>query len=276
MLTCGKSRGVVAGDGSAVRVVPAPPVAGRPRGEVLSVSRETGPDGWLLTAIQDPLLEAILEEDAGRRGYNLRPVRYPAQALEALKTGRVAAAIGDMDAPHLPGIDILQIVSSVSGDIPVVLVGGQGSAKIAVEAMREGAFAFLAKPFEPDYLVATVRRAIEMYELRRELLKLKQRDDAAAHAASSGGQPAPAGGAGSPPRMGGSPCARIGPIERLLEGGSKEGDARRTSLRRALEAHGWNFGRAAKALGMPRAALYEEARRLNVRREDGSCRGGSA
>ncbi len=233
----------------------------------LTVSREAGTKGWLLLGLQEPLLTEILAEDAGRRGYEVRLVGYPAQAMEALKIGRVAVAIGDMDAPHLPGIELLQLVSSVSGNIPVVLVGRQGVAKIAAETMREGAFAFLAKPFEPYLLAATAWRALEMYELRAELLDLKLRGSGAFPAALPEHAPATAGNAGPRKVMVGSPCARIGQIERSQGGAPREGEARRAALRRALEAHGWNFRLAAEALGMRRSVLYEEACRLGV------CRG---
>jgi two-component system repressor protein LuxO len=81
----------------------------------------------------------------------------------------------DLELPDTNGIEILRTIRSRALPCAVIVVTAHGSVKVAVEAMREGAYDFIVKPFAPDRLLVTVRNAIE----RRHLEALAAVNDTA-------------------------------------------------------------------------------------------------
>lgn len=76
----------------------------------------------------------------------------------------VDCLLTDFQLPDLDGLEILQIVQKASPRLPVVFVTGKGSVRIAIEAMKHGAFDYLEKPVERSDLLAAVQSAIERRE----------------------------------------------------------------------------------------------------------------
>ncbi len=83
------------------------------------------------------------------------------------------AVILDLMLPGISGMDVLKRIKSVDSEIPVVVVTGYATVDKAVEAMKEGAYDFISKPFTPDQLRITVERAAERrrFQLERELFR---------------------------------------------------------------------------------------------------------
>ena len=69
--------------------------------------------------------------------------------------------ISDIQMPGMTGIEFQKKVRALDPDIPVILITGHGDIALAVQAMRDGAYDFIEKPFEPDHLLDIVHRARE-------------------------------------------------------------------------------------------------------------------
>jgi DNA-binding NtrC family response regulator len=87
-----------------------------------------------------------------------------AQALAQLE--RVDLVISDFAMPGMDGLELLRRVRERDEALPVVLLTGQGSERVAVRAIRSGAYEYVPKPFDPDELTAIVDRALEARALR--------------------------------------------------------------------------------------------------------------
>jgi len=74
----------------------------------------------------------------------------------------------------MDGIDILKTVKRDRPEIPIVIISGHGNIEIAVAAIKQGAYDFIAKPFNIDQLLVVIRRAMETAKLRRENVSLRQ------------------------------------------------------------------------------------------------------
>ncbi len=74
----------------------------------------------------------------------------------------------------MDGIDILKTVKRERPEIPIVIISGHGNIEIAVAAIKQGAYDFIAKPFNIDQLLVVIRRAMETSKLRRENVSLRQ------------------------------------------------------------------------------------------------------
>ena len=98
-----------------------------------------------------------------------------ARALDALKDTVPDVVLLDVELPDTNGLDILRRIRARNLPSAVIVVTAHGSVKVAVEAMREGAYDFIMKPFPPDRLIVTVRNALE----RRQLQTLAAANDIA-------------------------------------------------------------------------------------------------
>jgi DNA-binding NtrC family response regulator len=98
----------------------------------------------------------------------------PSQALEIIKRKNVGLVLLDLIMPEIGGEELLEKINSETPEIIAIVVSGLSDLKTAVECMKRGAFDYIQKPMEKDRLVASVRNAIEMLNLRRENLLIKE------------------------------------------------------------------------------------------------------
>lgn len=99
-------------------------------------------------------------------------------ALDALDADYPGVLISDIRMPGMDGMTLLREVHRRDPDLPVILITGHGDISTAVEAMREGAWDFLEKPFAAGQLIDVVRRATEKRQLSLENRRLKAELDA--------------------------------------------------------------------------------------------------
>jgi two-component system repressor protein LuxO len=104
--------------------------------------------------------KAFLETD----GYEVRISETGGAALDAIKADKPLVAIVDINLPDMSGLDILRALQQGKAACEVIIITGQGSINLAVEAMREGAFDFIMKPFSPERLKTTVKSALAKAE----------------------------------------------------------------------------------------------------------------
>ena len=104
----------------------------------------------------------------GRRGHSVAVAAGGEQAMERINEKRPDAVVTDLQMPGMSGLELLAEIRKIHEDLPVVFMTAYGSVETAVEAMREGAFDYVTKPFGGDELGISVERAIEHGRLRRE------------------------------------------------------------------------------------------------------------
>ncbi|KGY11941.1 C4-dicarboxylate ABC transporter [Vibrio tubiashii] len=106
------------------------------------------------------------------------PARFFASAEEALlaikQDGLPKVVITDICLPGLSGENILSSILHQDPNIPVILITGHGDISMAVNALRNGAYDFIEKPFPIDRLIDTTRRALDKRDLTLENQELKR------------------------------------------------------------------------------------------------------
>ncbi|MBS1132128.1 MAG: Helix-turn-helix, Fis-type [Proteobacteria bacterium] len=95
--------------------------------------------------------------------------------LAALATSSPALVVTDVRLPGKDGLSLLRELRQHDRELPVLLMTGHGDVAMAVEAMREGAYDFIEKPFPSERLIAAVRSALEKRALILENRQLKER-----------------------------------------------------------------------------------------------------
>ena len=96
------------------------------------------------------------------------------QGLEQIESLSPDIVLTDVRMPNVDGIEVLSAVRRQDPAIPVILMTAQATLQSAVQAVNEGAFYYIQKPFRNDDLVAILRRAAEHRRLRVENQSLKQ------------------------------------------------------------------------------------------------------
>jgi two-component system response regulator HydG len=94
--------------------------------------------------------------------------------LEQLTAAAPDIVLTDIKMPGVTGIDILAAVKEQDPETPVILMTAQASLQSAIQAVNEGAFHYVQKPFSNDEIVALCRRAAEVRRLKAENKQLKQ------------------------------------------------------------------------------------------------------
>ncbi|OPX37340.1 MAG: response regulator protein [Desulfobacteraceae bacterium 4484_190.2] len=107
------------------------------------------------------------------RGHSVDICMNGRDGLETILKGSYDLALLDMKLPDMDGMDILRTVEREKLGVYVIVMTGYSTVQNAVEAMKQGAFDYLAKPFSDDELVLAVERAIEKKRLVEENLALR-------------------------------------------------------------------------------------------------------
>ncbi len=112
-----------------------------------------------------------LQSVFAREGFKILLAPGGREALELVRKERVDVVLTDLMMPDMDGLDLLRSVKTVSPETEVILMTAYGTVARAVEAMKEGAWDFVTKPFKKIQIIKGVRRAME-----KQILLLENRN----------------------------------------------------------------------------------------------------
>jgi DNA-binding NtrC family response regulator len=136
----------------------------------------TSPNGSakiLLVDDESGILESLKILFKGE-GYTVSVANSGKEAIVALDGDRPDLVLTDIRMPGASGLEVLAKARTVDPELPVILMTAQASLQSAVQAVNQGAYYYLQKPFANDELLAICRRALEARHLRRENKALKK------------------------------------------------------------------------------------------------------
>lgn len=115
------------------------------------------------------LVKEVLVED----GYEVSTAGDGRTAMALLAKHPAQVVLTDLKLPDTTGLDVVEQVRRLDPRIQCIVMSGYGSIDLAVQAMKEGAADFLTKPFKPDVVSLTLKRVLEVQQLRQENAVLK-------------------------------------------------------------------------------------------------------
>ena len=110
-------------------------------------------------------------------GFEVQLFSCAEDCLSQLPAHFAGVIVSDVRMPGMGGMALLSQLQQRDPDLPVILLTGHGDVPMAVEAMREGAYDFLEKPFSPEALLSSLRRALEKRQLVLENRRLHEQAD---------------------------------------------------------------------------------------------------
>lgn len=106
-------------------------------------------------------------------GYEVAWAATGREAIAKFKESRFDLVISDLKLPYHTGLDILTMVKESRPTVPVILMTAFGTVETAVKAVKDGAFDFITKPFEPDHLLLLIKKALQGQKTLSENMILK-------------------------------------------------------------------------------------------------------
>jgi two-component system, response regulator, stage 0 sporulation protein F len=108
--------------------------------------------GRILVVDDEAPVREVLTEYFGTEGYEVESAATGLEALSAVRGGRVDLVLLDVRMPGLDGVQVLRTIRELADGLPVIMVTANEDVGLARETLRLGAFDYVAKPFDFDYL----------------------------------------------------------------------------------------------------------------------------
>ena len=123
----------------------------------------------ILIVDDEPDIRALIAGILDDEGYEVRQAANSDGALAAFRQKRPNLVILDiwLQNSRLDGLGILEALHREEPRVPVVMISGHGTIETAVQAIQQGAYDFIEKPFKSDRLLLIVARALEAARLKR-------------------------------------------------------------------------------------------------------------
>jgi FixJ family two-component response regulator len=125
----------------------------------------------------------VVDDDDGMRralslllntvGYETAAFATPAEFLEQFKPDTAGCLVLDIRMPGMSGLELQQHLNRRGSMLPVIFITGHGDVPMAVQAMKEGAFEFVQKPFRDQDLLDRINHALEQDRENRSTLALR-------------------------------------------------------------------------------------------------------
>jgi DNA-binding NtrC family response regulator len=122
--------------------------------------------------------ELVVRDSLGKwfdgEGFEVSIAESARAALDWLTRGRFDLALVDIKMPGVDGIELQSRLRQIDPEMPVIIMTGYASVETAVQALKNGAYDYITKPFDPDELVHLVTRAISHRSATREAARLRE------------------------------------------------------------------------------------------------------
>jgi len=119
----------------------------------------------ILVVDDEPLIREIIIRKLSEFGYIATPVENAFEALNKMREKSYPLVLSDIMMPGMDGIELLKRLRSLYPDTAVVMITAVSNVNIAIEALREGAYDYLIKPFNFEEVVLSVKNAFERRDL---------------------------------------------------------------------------------------------------------------
>jgi two-component system NtrC family response regulator len=127
----------------------------------------------ILLIDDDDSLRRVMEFSLVETGYRVAAAAGGEEGLRLFDNERFDAVITDVTMPGMNGMEVLVKVRERDQTVPVIIITAYGTIESAVEAMKQGAFDYITKPFNRDELRITLEKALKMRRLEKENLALR-------------------------------------------------------------------------------------------------------
>lgn len=129
----------------------------------------------ILVIDDERAIRNTLKDILSFEGFEVDEAADGVEGLEKIKANDYSCILCDVKMPKMDGLEVLDKVKEIKPDIPFVVISGHGNIETAVDAVKKGAFDFIAKPPDLNRLLITIRNAMDKSSLVTETKQLRKR-----------------------------------------------------------------------------------------------------
>ena len=131
--------------------------------------------GKVLVIDDERAIRSTLKDILSLEGFDVELAENGAAGIEQFEKGGIDVVFLDIKMPGMDGIEVLERLQAISPEVPVVMISGHGTIDTAVEAIKKGAYDFIAKPLDLNRILITLRNATDKTSLVQETKKLRSK-----------------------------------------------------------------------------------------------------
>jgi DNA-binding NtrC family response regulator len=129
---------------------------------------------YILIVDDDMIVRESMSNWLKEEGYAVDTSEDGLSGLEKIKTNNYDLAVVDIKMPGMDGIELLKLSKEIYPDLPVLVMTAYASVDTAVQAMKDGAFDYIVKPFDPENVSHIIRRSVKFKMLEKENILLRK------------------------------------------------------------------------------------------------------
>lgn len=129
----------------------------------------------ILVIDDERAIRRTLNEILSFEGFKVEEAEDGVEGLKKIQDGNYDCILCDVKMPKMDGIEVLEKVKEINPDVPFIVISGHGNIETAVDAVKKGAYDFIAKPPDLNRLLITIRNAMDKKSLVAETKQLRKR-----------------------------------------------------------------------------------------------------
>jgi len=128
----------------------------------------------ILVVDDDPLIRKMLSTALKKSGYEVTAVEDAEEALRIFSANSIDLVLLDIVMPKIDGLELLSLLKKKREDLIIIMMTGYPKIETSVQAIKNGAYDYITKPFSIDEIRFSVRKALEYKNTLKENFKLKK------------------------------------------------------------------------------------------------------
>ena len=131
-------------------------------------------EGKILLADDEKTTREILARSLIAHGFDIETASNGFEALEKIQTEPFDLLITDLLMPNMTGTELIEKARQLLPDLVAIVITAHATLETAVKALQQGAYDYITKPFEPEFIIPVIERGLEKSRLRRKNVELEQ------------------------------------------------------------------------------------------------------
>jgi len=131
-------------------------------------------EGNILVADDEKTTREILARALLSKGFTVETASNGAEALEKIQEQPFDMLITDLLMPNIVGMELIQHARKILPDLIVIVITGNATLETAIQALKQGAYDYITKPFDPEVIIPVIERGLEKLHLRQKNAELEQ------------------------------------------------------------------------------------------------------
>ncbi len=130
--------------------------------------------GKILVADDEKATREILARALSAKGFSVETASNGLEALEKIQKAHFDMLITDLVMPNMVGTELMQRGREILPDLIVIAITAHATVETAIQALKQGAYDYIIKPFEPEYIIPVIERGLEKLRLRQKNAELEE------------------------------------------------------------------------------------------------------